>query len=35
MVLKGGERQGILNVEDSTLEDVEYLIVRGRPDGSG
>ena len=29
MVLKGGERQGILDVEDSTLEDIESLIVRG------
>ena len=29
MVLKGGERQGVLDVEDSTLEDVESLIVRG------
>ena len=35
MVLKGGERQGVLDVEDSTLEDVENLIVRGRPEGSG
>ncbi len=31
MVLKGGERQGVLEVEKSTLEDVENLIVRGRP----
>ena len=29
MVLKGGERQGVLDVEDSTLEDIESLIVRG------
>jgi len=29
MVLKGGERQGVLDVGDSTLEDVESLIVRG------
>ena len=29
MVLKGGERQGVLDVGDSTLEDVENLIVRG------
>ena len=36
MVLKGGERQGVLDVEaNSTLEDVENLIVRGRPEGSG
>ena len=28
-------RQGVLDVEDSTLEDVENLIVRGRPEGSG
>ena len=35
MVLKGGERQGVLDVEDSTLEDVENLIVRGRPEESG
>ena len=34
MVLKGGARQGVLDVEDSTLEDVENLIVRGRPDDS-
>jgi len=30
MVLKGGERQGVLNVKDSTLGDIESLIVRGR-----
>ena len=29
MVLKGGERQGVLDVEDSSLEDIESLIVRG------
>lgn len=29
MVLKGGERQGVLDVESSTLEDIESLIVRG------
>ena len=30
MVLKGGERQGVLDVSKSTLEDVEGLIVKGR-----
>lgn len=30
MVLKGGERQGVLEVSKSTLEDVEGLIVKGR-----
>lgn len=30
MVLKGGERQGILDVKTSTLEDIEMMIVRGR-----
>lgn len=30
MVLKRGERQGILDVGDCTLEDIETLIVRGR-----
>jgi ribose transport system ATP-binding protein len=30
MVLKGGVRQGVLNVPDTTLEDVVSLIVGGR-----
>ena len=30
MVLKGGERQGVLEVSKSTLEEVESLIVKGR-----
>jgi ABC-type sugar transport system ATPase subunit len=30
MVLKGGERQGILNVGDCTLDDVVSLIIKGR-----
>lgn len=35
MVLKGGERQGVLNVKDSTLGDIEGLIVRGKSTPSG
>jgi ABC-type sugar transport system ATPase subunit len=30
MVLKGGEKQGILNVKDCTLDDVVSLIIKGR-----
>lgn len=30
MVLKGGERQGVLEVQNSSLEDIEMMIVRGR-----
>lgn len=30
MVLKGGQRQGVLELENSSLEDIESLIVRGR-----
>lgn len=30
MVLKGGERQGVLNVKDCTLDDVVSLIIKGR-----
>ncbi len=33
MVLKGGERQGVLEVKNSTLEDIETMIVRGRGRG--
>jgi ABC-type sugar transport system ATPase subunit len=35
MVLKGGERQGVLEVSQCTLEDIERLIVRGRPEQIG
>lgn len=30
MVLKGGQRQGVLEIDKSSLEDIESLIVRGR-----
>ena len=29
MVLKGGERQGVLDVKKSTLEDLENMIIKG------
>jgi ABC-type sugar transport system ATPase subunit len=32
MVLKGGERQGVLETEKCTLDDIVTLIVRGRAD---
>ena len=32
MVLKGGRRQGVLNVSEVGLDDVVELIVRGRAD---
>lgn len=35
MVLKGGERQGVLETEKSTLDDIVTLIVRGRVDTNG